>query len=138
MTKHLKNGQTNTELSVFLRKRMAELDINQVQLSKLTGLSPCGINLILNKGSVPQAKTMLKLAPALKVQVEHLYRLAGMIPATQVGADLGNDLQILEYFFSKLSPERQQIAVGLVKSLVMVDPPGYPVDNLLKEEAIPT
>ena len=138
MTKYSKKGPTNTELSMFLRKRMADLNMNQVKLARLTGLSACGINLILNKGSVPQAKTMLKLATALEVQVEHLYRLAGMIPAEPEMKTQGNDLQELEYFYSKLTPERQQIAVGLVKSLAEDNLPEYPVVGaLLKQEALP-
>jgi len=124
MTKYSRTEPINTELSMFLRKRMAELNINQVKLAQLTGLSTCGINLILNKGSVPKAKTMLKLASALKVQVEHLYRLAGMIPMEPAMNTQGNDLQELEDLYSKLTPERQQIAVGLVKSLTEVNSPG--------------
>ena len=138
MTKYSKKKPIQTELSMFLRKRMADLNMNQVKLARLTGLSACGINLILNKGSVPQAKTMLKLATALEVQVEHLYRLAGMIPAEPEMKTQGNDLQELEYFYSKLTPERQQIAVGLVKSLVKDNSSGYPVDTLLKQEVFPT
>ena len=138
MTKYSKKGPTNTELSMFLRKRMADLNINQVKLAQLTGLSTCGINLILNKGSVPQAKTMLKLAFALRVQVEHLYRLAGMIPTEPAMNNQGNDLQELEYFYLKLPPDRRQIAVGLVKSLTEVNSPEYPVDTFMKQEALPT
>jgi transcriptional regulator with XRE-family HTH domain len=139
MTKYSKKEPIQTELSMFLRKRMADLNMNQVKLARLTGLSACGINLILNKGSVPQAKTMLKLASALEVQVEHLYRLAGMIPAEAAMNNQGNDLQELELLYLKLTPERQQIAIGLVKSLAEVNShERYPVDTLLKQETFST
>jgi len=139
MTKYSKKEPIHTELSMFLRKRMTDLNMNQVKLARLTGLSTCGINLILNKGSVPQAKTMLKLASALEVQVEHFYRLAGMIPAEPTMNSQGNDLQELEYFYLKLTPERQQIAVGLVKSLTGVNSnERYLVETLLKQEALST
>lgn len=77
---------------------------------------------------------MLKLASVLKVQVEHLYRLASMTLTEAAMNNQGNDLQELEYIYLKLSPDRRKIAVGLVKSLTEDNShERYPVELLAQE-----
>jgi transcriptional regulator with XRE-family HTH domain len=107
-----------TEFIKFVKTRMVELRMNQAELARKTGLSPCGISLILTKGNPPSTNTLIRFAVALNVSPEKLFRLADVLPMEPTINDNNNETwKEMQYYFAKLTPDRQDIAIGLVRSL---------------------
>lgn len=56
-----------------IKKRRAELALSQGDVSKLTGIAPSTISLYEKNLKDPQAKTIAKLATALKVNASYFF-----------------------------------------------------------------
>lgn len=118
MSRKSSNKIIETELIKFLKARMSEMRINQAELARRTGLSACGISLIITNGNVPSHATLNKFALVMDVPAEKLFRLAGLLPKEEEKEVIQSEaLHEIIYYFNKLTPSMQEIAIGLVRSL---------------------
>lgn len=113
------NTPADSEFIRFVKAKLQEKGWKQADLSRATGLTSPAISRILTKGATPSINTIRLFGQALDVPTEQLLRLAGILPKTIEPSD---NLKELEYHFTQLPPERQEIAMNMVKGLTPKTP----------------
>ena len=108
------NTPADSEFIRFIKEKLKEKGWKQADLSRATGLTSPAISRILTKGATPSIHTIRLFGTALDVPAEHLFRLLNILPKTVEPSD---NLKELEYHFTQLPPERQEIAMNMVKGL---------------------
>jgi len=108
------NTPADSEFIRFIKEKLKEKGWKQADLSRATGLTSPAISRILTKGATPSINTIRLFGEALEVPSEHLFRLLNILPKTVEPSD---NLKELEYHFTQLPPERQEIAMNMVKGL---------------------
>jgi len=68
------------EFSKWLQNQLLERGLKKSQLSYYSGVSDAEISRLISGKRKPSAKTLKKLAPALKVSEIHIFQKAGFIP----------------------------------------------------------
>jgi len=104
----------DSEFIRFIKAKLQAKGWKQADLSRATGLTSPAISRILTKGTTPSIHTLRLFGEALGGPAEQLFRLAGILPKTTEPSD---NLKELEYHFTQLPPERQEIAMNMVKGL---------------------
>lgn len=104
----------DSEFIRFIKEKLKVKGWKQADLSRATGLTSPAISRILTKGATPSINTIRLFGEALEVPSEHLFRLLNILPKTVEPLD---NLKELEYHFTQLPPERQEIAMNMVKGL---------------------
>ena len=108
------NTPADSEFIQFIKAKLQEKGWKQADLSRATGLTSPAISRILTKGATPSIHTIRLFGEALDVPAEDLFRLLRILPKT---AEPTSNLKELEYHFTQLTPDRQEIAVNMVKGL---------------------
>ncbi len=102
-----------------IRELRAERHLTQIELAKKAGLSPSYISkLEADRYRRPSADVLLRLASALNVVVEELYRAAGYpVPADEIPP---TDPELALYLsrIGKLSSHDQKIIKDVIRSML--------------------
>ena len=88
--------------SDWLWDEMAARKWNQVDLADHASLTKQAVNNYLNAGRIPTKEAMAKLASALHLPIETLYRAAGILPQP---AEWNSDRSEWEGSYDMLTPE---------------------------------
>lgn len=102
-------------ISEYVARKMKELNISQADLSRGTGLTTGHVSMLINQTRIPSPETILLLAEFFKEPPEKLFRIAGYLPEEKEGSPT---LEEINYKISLLPPEKQQVILDLVDSLV--------------------
>lgn len=69
-----------TDFRKWLKKRIAECDLNPSQLSDKSGVSKSEMSRMLSGEREPSAKALTRIAPYLLIDTVKLFQIAGIIP----------------------------------------------------------
>jgi transcriptional regulator with XRE-family HTH domain len=107
-------------LGGFIADQMRRRQLNNLNLAQAAGISEGAVRNLLKHGSDPSAKdpdarTLRRVAEALRLDPILLYRMAGYLPtepnANSVHAEFVADV------FDSLSPDKQDAVIGLLEAM---------------------
>ena len=100
----------------WLQTELDKRQWSQADLAYSAGISRAVINKLLNKKTYPQADTLQAIARALKIPVESVYRVAGLLPEeSETDAFTAKVVHKLELI---KSPKRRETALRLLEALI--------------------
>lgn len=103
--------------SEWLQAEMDKRGWSQSDLARAADLNRAVINKLLNGKSQPQPSTLEAISRALKIPLETIYRVAGLLPANPDNDDtIGEAMYI---FKSIQNAQRRATAITLLKALIM-------------------
>ncbi len=107
-------------LNTILRAEREKRNLSQRRLAQLAGLPPTTVRDIENgKVNSPRPATLMALAQALDLPVEHLTR-SGLPEGYGLGEVItlpAEELGVLLTEFGRLPPERRALAIRLIRAL---------------------
>ena len=102
--------------SDWLQSELDKRQWSQAELAYSAGISRAVINKLLNKRTYPQPDTLQAIARALKIPVESIYRVAGLLPEESeteaFTAEIVHKLKLIK------SPKRRKTALRLLEALI--------------------
>lgn len=100
----------------WLQSELDKRQWSQADLAYSAGISRAVINKLLNKKTYPQPDTLQAIARALKIPVETVYRVAGLLPEESeteaFTAEIVHKLKLIK------SPKRRETALRLLEALI--------------------
>jgi transcriptional regulator with XRE-family HTH domain len=100
----------------WLQSELDKRQWSQADLAYSAGISRAVINKLLNKKTYPQPDTLQAIARALKIPVESVYRVAGLLPEESETdsfiAEIVHKLKLIK------SPKRRETALRLLEALI--------------------
>jgi transcriptional regulator with XRE-family HTH domain len=103
--------------SEWLQAEMDKRGWSQSDLARAAELNRAVINKLLNGKSHPQPSTLEAISRALKVPLEIIYRVAGLLPADPDNDDVTEEAMYI--FKSIQNSQRRATAIALLKALIM-------------------
>jgi transcriptional regulator with XRE-family HTH domain len=103
--------------SEWLQAEMDKRGWSQSDLARAAELNRAVINKLLNGKSHPQPATLEAISRALKVPLEIIYRVAGLLPADPDNDDVMEEAMYI--FKSIQNSQRRATAIALLKALIM-------------------
>ena len=95
----ISNLMSNQEFREWFISQMVEKDLKQADIMRMTGLTRSAISQLANGIISPSSETCGKLAKALKLPVEEVYRKAGILkPVAKQTAQTEELLYLFEQF----------------------------------------
>jgi transcriptional regulator with XRE-family HTH domain len=107
-------GTIMTRLGQWLLAQMRRRDLTQNATAIHTGVGVATISDILNKGHVPKVETLFRLADYFDTPHAKVLRLAGHLPAEEVGDDDDALVQELIDEFRKVPDGWKEVAIQQV------------------------
>ena len=104
----------NKLFSEWLLQKMSLDNLTQADLSRMTGLSTGAISNLINQVRQPSPEALRKIAKALNVSPDRIFRIAGLLPPIQSKDDLTEEA---EFLLSQLSIFQRQQAVKFIRFL---------------------
>lgn len=104
------------EFPEWLQEQLNNREWSQADLSRKTKLSTAAISRIMSGFRRPDPDSIVKIAKALKLPPETVYRAAGMLPLGRQGDP--STLEEIEHKFALLSEEAQQQALDYLNFLL--------------------
>ena len=102
--------------SDWLQSELDKRQWSQAELAYSAGISRAVINKLLNKRTYPQPDTLQAIARALKIPVESIYRVAGLLPEESeteaFTAEIVHKIKLIK------SPKRRKTALRLLEALI--------------------
>lgn len=112
-----RDSKEKTALSEFISKRRQELNLNQLEFSRITGISSGTIASIESGYSqAPKAETLQKLAKGLRVSYQELDCIVRDIPYTPESQER-EPLRDFEYYLLQESKLPKEVAETIVEML---------------------
>ena len=102
--------------SEWLQGEMDKRGWSQSDLARSAELNRAVINKLLNGKSHPQPITLEAISRALKIPLETIYRVAGLLPANQDHDDTAEEA--LYIFKSIQNVQRRATAITILKALI--------------------
>jgi transcriptional regulator with XRE-family HTH domain len=106
----------DNKFSDWLQSELDKRQWSQAELAYSAGISRAVINKLLNKKTYPQPDTLQAIARALKIPVESIYRVAGLLPEESeteaFTAEIVHKLQLIK------NPKRRKTALRLLEALI--------------------
>jgi transcriptional regulator with XRE-family HTH domain len=106
----------DNKFSDWLQSELDKRQWSQAELAYSAGISRAVINKLLNKKTYPQPDTLQAIARALKIPVESIYRVAGLLPEESETeafiAEIVHKLELIK------SPKRRKTALRLLEALI--------------------
>ena len=103
--------------SEWLQSEMDKRGWSQSDLARAADLNRAVINKLLNGKSHPQPTTLEAISRALRIPLETIYRVAGLLP---VNPDSDDDMEEAMYIFKSIqNSQRRATAIALLKALIM-------------------
>ncbi len=103
--------------SEWLQAEMDKRGWSQSDLARAADLNRAVINKLLNGKSQPQPSTLEAISRALKIPLETIYRVAGLLPANP---DNDDAMEEAMYIFKSIqNSQRRATAIALLKALIM-------------------
>ena len=106
----------DNRFSDWLQSELDKRQWSQAELVHSAGISRAVINKLLNKKTYPQPDTLQAIARALKIPVESIYRVAGLLPEESeteaFAAEIVHKIQLIK------SPKRRKTALRLLEALI--------------------
>ena len=101
----------------WLLKEMGKREWSQADLARYADLNRAIINKLLNgQSNTPRPSTLIAIARALKLPVEKVFRIAGLLP------EVDKDDEFIEEALHNLAqiqdPKRKSTAISLIKALL--------------------
>ena len=103
--------------SEWLQEEMDKRGWSQSDLARSAELNRAVINKLLNGKSHPQPSTLEAISRALKIPIETIYRVAGLLPVNPDSDDVA--AEALYIFKSIQNAQRRATAMTLLKALIM-------------------
>lgn len=109
------NNSMADELATWLKQEMASHGWSLRELARHAGISHTAILNVLKGHTRPSALFCTKIAQALRVPAEEVYRRAGLLPAVPP-----EEASLLEanYLFAQLSESEQETVLTMMRALV--------------------
>lgn len=102
-----------------IRELRQERRMSQIELARRAGLSPSYVSkLEADRYRRPSAEALLRLALALNVAVEELYRAAGYPVAAEEAPATDPELALYLSRIGKLSPHDQRVIKNMIRSML--------------------
>lgn len=101
----------NNDLSEYLQRALQDKRLSQRAFAKYAGVASSTISRII-QGHPVDTETLQKIADYLKVPVENLYRLAGLLVDD---VQYSETLKLVEHLFAKLPESDQQEVIDIIK-----------------------
>jgi transcriptional regulator with XRE-family HTH domain len=106
----------DNRFSDWLQSELNKRQWSQAELAYSAGISRAVINKLLNKKTYPQPDTLQAIARALKIPVETVYRVAGLLPEESETdafvAEIVHKLKLIK------NPKRRETALRLLQALI--------------------
>lgn len=103
--------------SEWLQAEMDKRGWSQSDLARAADLNRAVVNKLLNGKSHPQPSTLEAISRALKIPLETIYRVAGLLPANP---DNDDAMEEAMYIFKSIqNSQRRATAIALLKALIM-------------------
>jgi transcriptional regulator with XRE-family HTH domain len=105
------------KLASYLREKLNERDWSVRHFARLLGISHTHANDIVNQEAKPSMELLRKMADILATPMEDLLRLYGVLPPRPApGSEEAIRKQKADYYFSRLSPEQQQLILQTMEA----------------------
>jgi len=98
----------------WLNEELSSRGWSNSEVARRSGLAPSTISMVLSGTANPGWDFCKKVADALKIPPEAVFRKAGLLPARPDGSEL---IEELLHYFGQLSPEDQERALAIVRAL---------------------
>lgn len=104
----------NKLFSEWLLQEMNKANLSQADLARITGLSTGAISNLINQVRSPSPEALNKIAKALKLAPENVFRIAGLLPQ-----ELEKDYltEEAEFLLSQLTELQRKQAVKFIRFL---------------------
>lgn len=104
----------NKLFSEWLSQKMNLENITQADLARMAGLSTGAISNLINQVRSPSPEALRKIAKALNVSPDRIFRIAGLLPPESPKDELTEEA---EFLFSQLSLYQRRQAVKFIRFL---------------------
>lgn len=98
----------------WLQDELNRRKLSREDFSKRAGVAKGTINNIVHADKQPQAKTIKKIAAALRLPTQDLLERAGIVDPVSTDSA---DMRLLEYVYEGVSPERRRTLIRFAEFL---------------------